>query len=332
MSIIITGATGFLGRVLTKKLVKACPNEEIVCLVRNKNNSLEKSGRKILKSLNVKTKSIDLTKITTLKNLPKNPRLIIHMAANTDTSDKNHEVNSKGVKNLYEALGGLNQKTHFIHIGTMVSVVGRKNTGRAINEETRDFPTNEYTRTKVEGENYITKQCKADRFRLTIIRPNTIYGKGVRDNSLFDMVKKMIIKKSIITRINWPGKSAIIHVDDLVKAIVFFTKTNPLPGKPQKFLVYAENLSIAEISKLTHKALGIDYHEISIPKEFWQLLKYSKLFIPTLERLLPPKLYNYFWRFSIIIDDVVMCRTSKLSKIIPRWKPKKLADTILDVI
>ncbi len=330
--IIITGATGFLGRNLLKSLIKINPKISILCLIYEKDSPLEISGRKILKELGVKTKMVDLVSGTGLENLPDSPKLVIHLAAETDTSKKDNRVNDIGTENLYKAFGNLNKNTHFIHIGTMVSVVGRPNCAIPIDENTKDFPTNEYTRTKIRGEEFIVKKCKKDKFRLTVIRPNTIYGKGIRKDSLFDMVRDMVDSNSLITRINWPGRSALIHVDDVVETIIRFTKDNRKPGVPEKYLAYSENLSISEISKIIHSAKYKKFRVISLPKRFWTTIKGVRDMIPKFETIFPYPIYNFIWRFGIIIDDVAWCESDKLFRKFPNFKPKKFADSVEDVL
>jgi nucleoside-diphosphate-sugar epimerase len=325
-NIIITGATGLVGRNLIPQIVKVFPKESILSLTKNQDTEIESRGRLFLKKFGISTKNVDLATGYGLRDLPKNPKLIIHLAAETDTSKKDHSVNDVGIKNLYKAFRKLGPKTHFIYIGTMVAVVGRNSCKNPIDENSEDFPTNEYTRTKVVGEQYLIDKCKGDKFQLTILRPNTIYGKNVRRNSLFDMVKSMIVKKSIITRINWPGKSSLIHVEDVVKTILFFSKRNAQPGVPEKYLLCAENLSISDISKILHKNLHIKYRPINFPKWFWQIASKFRPLIPYFEKPLGTNLYNYLWRSSIIIDDVVWCKTNKINKVFKKWKPILFAE------
>jgi len=69
--IIVTGATGFIGRRLIRELLKVYDKERILCLIRDKTDDMEISGRQILSELNVKIKYIDLVSGTGLKDLPK---------------------------------------------------------------------------------------------------------------------------------------------------------------------------------------------------------------------------------------------------------------------
>lgn len=329
--ILVTGATGFVGKVLIKKLVKKFGNKKILCLVYNQNSHLELEGRSLLDKLGVSYIRVNLTDLRTIPKFEKEQQLVIHLAAETDTSKRNHMVNYVGVKNLYDSLKSMNN-CHFIHIGTMIEVVGRPNCSKPIDENSKNYPTNEYTRTKLAGENFIIGKCIKDKFKLTVIRPNTIYGKGVRKNSLFDIMREMIKKHSLITRINWPGKSALIHVDDLTNIIMQFAKSAGLKGKPQKYLAYGENLTIFEISKIIHLKLNIPFRPIVIPNIVWGVIRYIRKFIPYFENILPYNFYNSLWRLGIIVDNVVWCKSSKLSNKLKYFKFIKFKDAVNEVV
>jgi nucleoside-diphosphate-sugar epimerase len=331
-NIVITGSAGFVGRRLIPELARLYPKKNFICLTKPNSSEFEALGLRILRKNGIRVLKCDLKDKDALKVLPKKPILIINLAAETDTFKTDHRVNNIGVKNLYKTIGPLNKKCHFIHIGTMVSVVGRKETSKTVDEKSNDFPTNEYTRTKVLGEKYLINKCKKDKFSLTILRPNTIYGRSVRPGSLFDIVKNGVLKQNTLVRINWPGKSALIHVDDVVNAIIQFTKIVPPPGKPEKYLLNAENLTIQEISLLMHSKLGIKYRPINLPEPVWGIARELRPTIPHLEHLLPDSLYNQLWRLSIIIDDVVVTDSIKVKATLKRWGPKKLEKCIADVV
>jgi nucleoside-diphosphate-sugar epimerase len=327
--VVITGAGGFVGSYLTKEIINHYPPGSVLCLV---NLSKPDSVVNKIKKLGLIVKRVDLLNIKTLTNLPKNPKIVIHLAAEVDTSRKDHRVNDIGTKNLYKALGDLNKKTHFIYIGTMITVVGRRNCKEPINEESKDFPTNAYTRTKLKAEVFLKKVCARDNFSLTVLSPGTIYGKSVRKNSLFDIVKKEIKKGSLIVRFNWPGRSAYIHVDDVVSAIIKISKKNLMPGKFQKYLLFSENLTLFEVSEMMHKAMNIRLFPIILPNKFWKALAISRWITPYAERFVSPSFYNQFWRFGIVVDDVMWAKTNKLSNKLKNWKPSSLENKIIEVI
>ncbi len=286
---------------------------------------------KRIKSLGYNLKKVDLLDSTTLKTLPKNPGLVIHLAAQTDTSKGGFKVNHQGLINLYEALGYLGPKTHIIYLGTMVNTAGRSNYKEPINEDSEYIPTNAYTRAKVLGEYFLIKKCKRDKFSLTILVPNTIYGKYVKSNSLFDVLKKGISSNLLPVRLNWPGKSAFIHIDDVVSAIISFSKITPRPGYPQKYFLYAENLSIPQVCKIMSQKMEVKFKPLNVPDIIWRVLTLGRKYIPKLEPFLSPNIYNQIWRAGIIVDNVVQAKTNKISDVIRGWNPKRLKDSVSDI-
>lgn len=330
--VVITGGTGFVGRNLIPNIVKLYSPKSIICFVYNKETPFELAGRKVIQQQKIAIIQGNLVNGENIDKLPKNPKLIIHLAAQTDTASTEHSVNAIGTKNLYDYYSKVSTQTHVIHISTMVLAAGRLNCKKPINEHTAVYPSNEYTRTKYQGEKYAIAACKKAQFKLTILRPNTIYGKNVRKNSLFDMLKCYILLNSPITRINWPGKSALIHVSDVVDAILRISQKPPKSSRYETYLLYGENLTISEMSETMHKALSKNYQPINLPSIVWKLFSSLRPFIFRMESFLPNFLYNPLWRLSIITDNSVDCKTDKLAKRLTKWHPKKLDQTVTDVI
>ncbi len=329
--IIVTGGTGFIGRNLASKLVTKTNPKNLLFLILNKTSPLEITGRKKLQDLHLTTKKINLVTQAGLKNIPKNPTAIIHLAASTESSETDHSCNDLGTKNLYKSLSPLGKNNHFIFVSTIAIFTGRKDCQNKLTEASLPAPSNEYGRTKLEAEEFLKERSVKDKFPLTIIRLSTVFGSNTRQNGLFDALKKLILKKSILSKINWPGKTSLIHVDDVANAILLLLKNPPKPGQPQEFILYSESLTLYEISHLMHNSLKIKYNQIALPKFFWELSKSIRIFIPLLEVILPSMLFNLFWRANLIVDNVLDCDTNKFKKSFPSWKPRKFKDSIVEI-
>ena len=100
--ILLTGATGFVGKSLLKKLIDL--GYEVTCLVRNK-----KKANK-LKNLNVKFAFGDITNKNSLKNCMKGIDVVIHLAVMVSVSEcikdpaKAVQTNTLGTLNLLEEI------------------------------------------------------------------------------------------------------------------------------------------------------------------------------------------------------------------------------------
>ena len=329
--ILITGATGFVGQKVIQQIRKYYDRKDILCLTWNKdfsnrNKYVEGAGRRLLTGLGIKTRDVDLVTGQGLENLPLGVDTVINIAANTNTSDPDQRCNDEGVVNLLNALGYIDPKIHFIQISTVAFMAGRLNCETGIDESTRPEPTNEYGRSKLRAEEYLIKMCQTRKFKLTIIRLNTVYGSGARPDSMFELLGKWTKRDSIITRINWPGLTSIIHADDAAQAILRLSRMSPGSGVYNIFTLYAESLSFSQICQGIYKCLGRNYKPINLPTWFWECLVIGRGFIPYLEPISPSSWYNPIWRMGLIVDNVVYCDTTKVFKKLPGWKPKKLAD------
>ena len=329
--IIITGATGFVGKRFIKNISKYYDKNRILCLVRNIETKFEKDGLEVIKRLKIDYIKVDLSDKRTLKNLPKNPKIVFHLAANTETLEKDHSVNDIGTRNLFETLK-IKKSCHFLHASTVTFLATRPDCSYPINEDSPAFPTNEYSRTKLAAQEYLIKKSKKVGFRLSVLNLNTIYGSGVRENSLFDAINKMVQNKNILSRINWPGITSIIHVDDVAKAFLELSVTKSQRNtKIERFLVYTENITLKELYKLCFKHHKLKYLEIALPTMFWKICSKFRVFIPVFEKVLPQSVYNWIWRAGLIVDDAAYCESDRLYKKIKNWNPKLLVNNLNSV-
>lgn len=330
--VIITGASGFVGQHLVPLAVKYFNSKDILCLSYDKNATLEKLGLKMFDKIGLKNILIDLVTKRGLKGLPKSPDIIIHMAGATDTAKSDHSANDIGTRNLFDALAPLKPKTHFIYISTSAVMSGREDCSKPFDESSLPKPSNEYGRSKLRAEEFLKQQCRKYKFRLTIIRLNTVYGNDPRENKIFKLLKKEILNNSFIARLNWPGLIALIHVDDVAYALLELAKRKPTTGKAETYILYAENLSLSNISRLMYEEMKLQYRQISLPEFFWRFCSNLRNYIPLFEKIIPLTFYNPLWRWGLIVDNVLWSESKKLFKVLPKWEPKKFEEKVIDEI
>lgn len=312
-------------------LAKKYNKDKFLCLIKDDDSRYEKVGRDVIKKLGIATKIVDIDSGLGLKDLPRNITHVFHLAARTDTSQKGHNAtNYLGTKRLVEALN-LTPKTHFVHISTTAFMSGRKDCSKPFREKDSPFPTNEYGRSKLNGEKYLIRKSKVVDFKLTIVRFPTVYGPKPRNNSFFDILNKQIDKDSIISRINWPGLTSLVHVDDAAKIILKLAQNPPKPRQSNVFIVSAESLSLARINSKLFAQKNKAYKQIKLPAIVWKLFRHSRSVLYKLEKLFPAKLYNLFWRASLVVDNVIYCESTKLKEVLPKYRFKTIDKSIEDV-
>jgi nucleoside-diphosphate-sugar epimerase len=330
--IIVTGGTGFIGKRLLQLLPEYYNKKDVLCLIWDTNLDEEKEAQQYIEKLGFAMKKVDLVSKKGLNNLPKNPRVIFHLAANTHTSESNHRVNDEGTINLYDAFDGLDNKTHIVYASTVALFAGRNDGRSPLNEASPYAATNEYGRTKKRAEEFLIAECNKNKFRLTSPRLTTVYGKNARADSMFPMLKNRVEKKSITTIIDWPGIASFIHVDDCAKMLLELSKQKTTPGIAELFFLYTESFSAGKVTEMMYRAMNKKYHPVVIPKFVWNILRVGKTIAPLTEPVLPSSLYNWVWRFGLLVDNTTWCQTEKVWTKIQKWKYKTLKRSMPELI
>src|SRR3989442_1373122 len=125
VKILLTGASGFIGRRLAKCLQSERPEANLHCLVKTQDDPFCESGVSLLRSRSVRTIAADLVTGQGLRNLP-DYDLIFHLAANTHTWERDHQCNDRGTERLVHALGPLGAKNHIVFTSTTAVMDNRE--------------------------------------------------------------------------------------------------------------------------------------------------------------------------------------------------------------
>ncbi len=322
--ILVTGATGFIGSRLVERLSADKKKEAILCLTSDQGNSQkEKTSLASIKKLGLNFLEVDLLTGRGLDKIPKSPKIIFHLAANTDTAVKDHRVNEIGTQNLLEAVKPIGPETHFIFTSSIAINDIREDYSHPVDETTAvpKRPCHEYGRRKLKSEQYLIQQAKEWGFGLSIVRVCGVYGKGVRKGGLFDSIDTLVKKGSFLARLNWPGRISIIHLKDMVNFLILVSLLTPQPGDYKIYIPSVEALSLAQMSQIIHEAYAIDYKPIHLPAWVWEMGSILAKSKPTLEAILPHKLYNKFWQGSILINNEYWNTSQTIQQVLKDKKP-----------
>lgn len=207
--ILVTGATGFTGGHLCRRLVE--DGEQVVAFVRSNSNT------QALDAMGVECRVVDIREPESVNDHFSDIDRVYHIAAawRTEHSDREEfrRVNVGATRNLLEAAKAANIK-RFVHCST-VGVQGDIEDPPA-DEEYRTQPGDHYQETKLEGEllarDYFSKGLPG-----AVFRPVGIYGPG--DTRFLKLFRP--INKGTFVMVG-SGKTLyhMTYIDDLVDGIV----------------------------------------------------------------------------------------------------------------
>lgn len=209
MKVLVTGATGFIGRHLVKKLAKD-KRYEIFCLLRN----LKKA--KLLESLDIEIISGDITDKQFLEKLNGYSfDLIFHCAACVENSnpEKLKTVNVEGTRNICEL--ALNQGvSRLIYLSSVAVVSGNKEV--PLIEDLPLAATNPYGESKLEAEKVVW-EYRDKGLPVVILRPPMVYGED-EPHMLTILLK--LLKWRILPLVNQGmSKLHLVYIENVVSGI-----------------------------------------------------------------------------------------------------------------
>jgi len=254
VKVLVTGASGFTGGVLTKKLLRR--NDDVRVFVR------DKSRLNLPNTDKIEIVEADITNIEMMKSAVEGVETIFHIAAlfrQAGVPDKTYwDVNVHATENLLKLAKEAGVK-RFVHCST-VGVHGHIEDPPA-DENYRFSPGDIYQRTKLAGEKKVLEFYKETGFPVSVVRPGPIYGPGdLRLLKLFKLAAKAI------TPVLGDGKIFfnMVYVEDLADIFILASEKEAAIG--EVFLgAGPENMPLNDILDLIAKLLGRPNHKIHLP-------------------------------------------------------------------
>jgi len=248
MHIFVTGASGFVGSNFIEELKDRLKDDDKVFLLLRKERHFEDSRFKCVKG-NLE----NIEHIINFREIILGCEYVFHIAANATFGNKEdyEKTNYKPTQAIVDLLKKSRKLKNFIFISTIGAVDRHKkdNCKLPLNKESVPSPKSKYGESKLKSEVYIQKS----NIPYTIIRPTWVYGKNMRQKSHINLFVTMVCQKSIITKINFPGKVSLIHVKDLAKSLVHCINNKNVIRKI--YFAETENKSMGEIFSIIYKKI-----------------------------------------------------------------------------
>ncbi|MCK5069999.1 MAG: NAD-dependent epimerase/dehydratase family protein [Desulfocapsa sp.] len=254
-SVLVTGATGFTGTVLTRKLIKA--GLKVSAVARTSSNI------EPLQDLDIKWFRGDVFDEEIMKKALAGQEYVFHVAAafrDAKSMEKDYwNVHVKSTQIIVNEVVKNPDFKRYIHIST-IGVHGHIENPPAT-EEYPFAPGDGYQRTKLQAEEWLNEYASENKISYTIIRPAAIYGPG--DRRLVKLFK-MGLKSYFPLLGNGNCMYHLVHVDDLTNSFIIAATHEDAEG--ETIISGAEEpIAIADIAKIVAEHFGKKSKVIRLP-------------------------------------------------------------------
>ncbi len=263
MKIAITGASGFIGKLLVKKHIDL--GDEVHVLSRDEKKFLEFKEE-------VHLHIGDLSNIYSLTDFVESVDVLYHCAAEIRNESIMDLVNVDGTRNLIQAASG--KIKHWVQLSS-TGVYGPIYKG-IVRENQAYNPVNQYEKTKLASDLLVLEASNNHNFTYTFIRPSNVFGFQMTNMSLFQLIKA--IDKGLYFFVGNKGASAnYVPVDNVIEALhLAATKTEA----KNKIFIISSWCTIEKFVETIAQQLGKPVPSFRISFNIAKLIARLTAFIP----------------------------------------------------
>ena len=251
MKVLVTGATGFIGRHLTSRLLDL--GHQVRILTRNPS----RVPSHWLPQVEIVTG--DLLDAEAVGAATRGVSTVYHLAGVVKDERLLTSVNVEGLEIVLAASAKAGVRT-FCYLSS-VGVYGVPRPG-PVTEESPCNPQTKYQKTKLEGEHLVRGFSDAGRFQTIVVRPTIVYGEGHNQSGVFFSQWLAAIRGS---RFRFLGNKAVanfVYVGDLVEACLFLVKH---ASRPHEVCIVSDPVPMSELVGLAADAFQVVRPRSTVP-------------------------------------------------------------------
>ncbi|MFA0438158.1 UDP-glucose 4-epimerase [Vibrio breoganii] len=259
MKVLVTGASGFIGKTLVSNLY----NIDVNVLQVHRNVGNTEFGNEDIYYID----SLDGN--TDWNGAFNGIEVVIHLAGlvHSNNSLDYQSVNTQGTIHLAQQ-AAKNNVNRFIFVST-IGVNGNSTVDSAFTESEIVSPHNPYASSKYNAELGLREIEKNSSLEVVIIRPTLVYGLGAPGS--FNRLLTLVKKSSILPFGCAKNRRSFIAVQNLVDLLVTCIDHPKAAG--HTFLVSdGKSISIRELTDILAKSIGKDIYQIKIPVSLIKLV------------------------------------------------------------
>jgi nucleoside-diphosphate-sugar epimerase len=242
--VLVTGATGFVGRNLVEMLLNG--GYAVRCLVRSagKARELAQQGAQLVIG--------DINDARTVREAARGVHTVFHLAALIKAASREDyiRVNRTGTRVLLEALAEVcPDLNRFVHISSL-SAAGPSRGNGPLDEKEKPCPVSWYGESKLLSEEEVGRFAGA--FPVSILRPSAVYGPHDTETLL---IFRMVQRGCLVTPGRFIRRFSLIHVRDLVSACIRAAEC-PTPSGEVFFISRPEIFTWEDVGRTIAEKIG----------------------------------------------------------------------------
>lgn len=264
---LVTGATGFVGRHLVRRLI--ADGQRVCCLVRST------SDLSVLPTGDIRLVTADLMDGAALVNTINNCDVVYHLAARTSATCRSDlfRTNAMGCRTVAAACASVarsrSSASPVLVLVSSIAAAGTAIAGRSRRVTDPARPVSEYGRSKLAGE--YAASFFADRVPISIVRPGIVLGVDSHElQPLYESISRFRIHA---VPGYLPRHFAMIHIDDLVEVLLRVAKMGRRIARPQMsaeaqgtisngdecgyYIAATEAPTYADLGRMIGRAVGV---------------------------------------------------------------------------
>lgn len=274
--VFVTGASGFIGRNAVAHLARHGLDGRPVRI-----KALVRDRSRLPRELDEADEIIE----GTLESLPSRRETVsdadyvLHLAADKRFFGGREVMlnNVSGTNALLTALAGSTRLKRLVFTSSMGALdrAQDETCQRPLDETAPAFPTSEYGRGKLESENLIARS----RLPFTILRLPWCYGPGMTPETHVRSLAEAVIRRKLMTRVDWPGRVSLLDVRECARALAFAATEDRLLNRTV-FVAEDEPLRLGALLREIGRLTGRRPAGIPVPPRVLSLAFRARRFLP----------------------------------------------------